>query len=131
MSGLLQPVQDFARGAVGAARVALRRGAWQGAALFIALVGAGFLLAAAFIGLRDWLGPTMAALTLGGALLVLATAVLLVGRRVVPSVPAPPVWTPLPVPQPRPSDVATMTVFTTAFMLGRRLAERRGRSGNS
>jgi hypothetical protein len=98
------------------------------AASRIALPGAAFLLVAAFLGLRTLLGAGLAALILGLSLLALAAGVLLVGRGAAPSLPAPPLWTAPPVAAPRPADLATMTVFTTAFMLGRRLAERPRRS---
>jgi hypothetical protein len=128
MNGLLQPAQDLARGAICAMHAALRRGARVGLALLIALPGAAFLLVAAFLGLRTLLGAGLAALILGLSLLAVAAGVLLVGRGAVPSLPAPPLWTAPPVAAPRPADLATMTVFTTAFMLGRRLAERPRRS---
>jgi hypothetical protein len=136
MRFLLLPLQDTLRRAISALRAAVRRGAWFGAALLIASLACLFLLAAAFFGLRAWLGPGLAALILGVALLALAAGAMLVGRSIAPrSLEPSPIASPLLTPRsatpPRSADMATLTVFTTAFLLGRFLTERLGRSGNS
>lgn len=138
MSILLQPLQDLARGASCAVRAALWRAALIGAALLIASVGAGFLMFAAYLGLRHLTGPLPTALIMGAALLAVAAGILLWAQsakrtawplaKVNPQAPL----TPRP---PRPADAATMAVFMAAFLLGRSLAadraSRRGRSGSS
>ena len=133
MTRLSQPVQDLASGAVCAVRAALRQGALVGAALLVATLGAAFLLSAGFLGLRYLLGPGLAALTMGAALLATAAGLLLmarnVGRAVQPIAPANPETTP-PVTPAQPADAATLAVFTAAFLLGRRLADRWGSSSN-
>ncbi len=131
MSGVLQPMQDFAHEAVCALRAALRRGALVGMALLIATLGAAFLVFAAYIGLRFLLGPGLAALVLGLALLALAAGVLFVARPSGRNIAAPPPTTHPPTTPPRPADAATMAVFTAAFVLGRRLADRLNSSTKS
>lgn len=123
MTSLWQPVQELARGAVLSLRAALRRGALIGVAGLIALVGAGFLVFAGYLGLRFLLGPEWAALAMGAALLILSGGVFLMARATPPP-PAPPQPTPQDAPSPQPIDAASMAVFTAAFLLGRRLAER-------
>jgi hypothetical protein len=127
MSPLLQPVQDLARAAACALRAALRQGALICAALLIALPGAAFLLFAGYIGLRFLVGPGLAALAIGSALLALAAGLLLLARSVKRNVPPIAVATPqgnVKATQTTSADAATMAVFTAAFLLGRRLAER-------
>jgi multisubunit Na+/H+ antiporter MnhC subunit len=97
------------------------------AAATIAAVGCGFVIFAAFSGLRLLLGPELAALGVGT--LLLALAALLARSSSVPddqvqteaSEPLPPTN---PTAPPQPSDPATLAVFTAAFVLGRRLADR-------
>ena len=125
---LLQPLQDLARGAAGKVRAALRQGALIGAALLVAMLGALFLILAGYLGLRVLLGPGLAAMVMGAGLLAMAAGLLLIARNAwlaVPPVSLAP--NPQARPQataPRPGDAATMAVFTAAFLLGRRLADR-------
>lgn len=123
MTRLWQPVQELARGAVLSLRAALRRGALIGVAGLIAALGAGFLVFAGYLGLRFVLGPTWAALAMGAALLVLSAGVFLMARATLPKTP-PPQPSATETPPPSPIDAASMAVFTAAFLLGRRLAER-------
>ena len=123
MTSLWQPVQELARGVTLTLRAALRRGALIGVAGLIALLGAGFLVFAGYLGLRFLLGPEWAAFGMGAALLILSGGVLLMARATAPVAP-PPVPSPTEVPSPSPIDAASMAVFTAAFLLGRRLADR-------
>ena len=62
MTHLAQLVQELAPRAVCAVRAALRRGALVGAALLIAILGAGFFVFAGYIGMSFLVGPGLAAL---------------------------------------------------------------------
>jgi hypothetical protein len=127
MTRVWHPVQELARGVTRSLRAALRQGALIGVAGLIALLGAGFLVLAGFLGLRVLLGPGWAAFSMGAALLALAGAVLLLARSARPSatpnaLPPPP--SPAETPPPQPVDAASMAVFMAAFLVGRRLADR-------
>ena len=119
--------QALARRFGDCARATLRRGAVLVAAAIISAVGCGFLIFAAFAGLRLVLGPELAAFGIGTFLLTLAA--LLARSSSAPdgqeqtevSEPLPPFS---PTAPPQPSDPATLAVFTAAFVLGRRLADR-------
>ena len=100
----------------------LRRGLLMGAALLVAVLGAGFLLLAGFVALRHAFGMVPAALIMGTSLLLLAAALVLAASNQVR--PAPPLPDP-PPPTAKPADPATMAAFTTAFVLGRYLAGRK------
>lgn len=120
----------LARGLGHGARAALRHAALMTAAAVMGAVGCGWLMFAVFAALRLWIGPELAALGIGNALLVLAVLLGLFaqGPRVraanPPDAAAPPPRLALP---PTPIDPATLAVFTAAFVLGRRLANRPGR----
>ena len=111
-------VSGFGRKAKGA----VRRAALSAVAGVIAAIGCGFLLFAAFAALRLLVGPELAALGIGIVLLALAALLLRLVRGhsaeplpvavVAPKVAAPP------------ADPITMAIFTVAFVLGRRLADR-------
>jgi hypothetical protein len=119
--------QALARRFGDCARATLRRGALLAAAAIIAAVGCGFVIFAAFAGLRLLLGPELAALGIGT--LLLALAALLARSSSTPdgqeqteaSEPLPAFS---PTAPPQSSDPATLAVFTAAFVLGRRLADR-------
>lgn len=128
MTPLLRPVQELACGAALSLRATLRRGALLSLAGLIALLRAGFLVFAGYLGLRPLLSPDWAAFALGAALLVLAGGVLLMARTTAPP-PATPQPTPIATP-PQPFDAASMAVFTVAFLLGRQLADRWGTPKN-
>ena len=132
MPGLIQPFKLLAREAGDAARAVLLRGALIAIAGLTAVLGIGFLLFAAYVGLRDLLGPGLAALVMGAALLVLAATLILInrksGQRIKPIVPAGPLQEQPPHPA---TDAATTTVFVAAFLLGRQLSDRWGQSRNS
>jgi fatty acid desaturase len=128
MTPVFQPVQDLMRGATSALRDALRRAVLATFAGLIAAVGGAFLLWAAFIGLRMLMGPGLAALVIGLALLALAAGLLALRvqpKSVTPS-PLPPKTDSPSAPPDRSADAATAAVFTAAFLLGRRLADWRG-----
>lgn len=130
MAGLIQPLQFLARGAGDAARAALWRAAMIGFALLIAASGAGFLILAAYLALRRPLGPELAALALGVALLAVSAGLFLSVRAKVPRTGQ----TPLAEPrknQATTEDAATMAVFMVAFLIGRRLADRWDKSRES
>lgn len=97
------------------------------AAAIIAVVGCGFVIFAAFSGLRLVLGPELAALGIGTLLLVLAALLARFSsatagqEQTEASEPLPPSN---PTAPPQSSDPATLAVFTAAFVLGRRLADR-------
>jgi len=98
------------------------------------MAGAGFVVFAAYAGLRPVFGPALAALATGALLLMLAAlAAQLSGLpSLLRSPPAPADRPPLPVPVLIPSGTlsspaATMAVFTAAFVLGRNVADRRRR----
>ena len=95
----------------------LRRGLLMGAALLVAVLGAGFLLLAGFVALRHAFGMVPAALIMGTSLLLLAAALVLAASNQVRPAPPPPTA--------KPADPATMAAFTTAFVLGRYLAGRK------
>jgi hypothetical protein len=135
MTGLIQPLQLLARGTCDAARTALRRAVLIGAALLIAIMGAGFLILAAYLGLRFLLGPGLAALVLGVALLAVSAGLFLTVRAKVQiagpqPLADPPQRQPITAP-PASEDAATLAVFTMAFLLGRRLADRWGQDRES
>jgi hypothetical protein len=134
MSALLQPVQDLARGAAFAMRATLRRSALVCAALLVASLGAAFLIVAGYIGLRFLVGPGLAALIMGGALLALAAGLLFLAQSAkqitLPGTVANPKGPSATTP-PQPGEAATMAVFTAAFLLGRQLADSCSRSRNS
>lgn len=128
MAGLFQPIQLLAREAREATRAALQRAVLIGVALLIAIMGAGFLILAAYLGLRFLLGPGLAALVLGVALLAVSTGLFLAVRakaQIAGPKPLadPPQRQPITAP-PAPADAATLAVFTMAFHIGRRLADR-------
>lgn len=135
MSGQFQPFKLLAREAGHIARAALRRGALISVAVLIATLGLGFLLFATFVGLRDLLGPGIAALVMGAALLVFAVTLVLIARG-----PGPGIKTSVPAhtPQGYPitqtstaTDAATTAVFVAAFLLGRQLSDNWSHSRNS
>jgi hypothetical protein len=106
-----------------------------GAALLIAIMGAGFLILAAYLGLRFLLGPGLAALVLGAALLAVSAGMFLTVRAKVQiagpqPLADPPQRQPITAP-PASEDAATLAVFTIAFLLGRRLADRWGQDRES
>lgn len=112
------------------ARALLWRGAYLAAAGLIGAAGCGFVVFAGYATLRQSLGPELAALLTGIALLGLAAALVRfsgIGRsvpQIEPPADLPPV-APLTAPPQRTADPATMAVFTAAFVLGRGLANRR------
>lgn len=125
MTLVFQPVQDLMRGATSALRDALRRAVLSAVAGLIAAVGGAFLLGAAFMGLRMLMGPGLAALVIGLALLAVAAGLLALfaqPKTVTPS-PLPPKTDSPSAPPDRSADAATAAVFTAAFLLGRRLAD--------
>ena len=134
MTSLFQPLEMLAREAGDAARVALRRAALIGAAVLVASLGAGFLIFAAYLGLCHLLAPWLAAVVMGGVLLTMAGGVFLIARAKAPRA--------RPIPradsdqrrastrQAEPADATTVLVFTTAFLIGRHLADRWGQSRN-
>jgi hypothetical protein len=130
MAGLIQPLQLLARGAGDATRAALQRAALIGAALLIAASGAGFLTLAAYLGLRLLLGPVLAALAVGVALLAMSAGVLFTVRAKAPRTGQTPLADPRQE-QPTTADAATMAVFMAAFLVGRRLADRWDQSRES
>lgn len=135
MIGLIQPLQVLAREAGDATRAALRRTALIGVALLIATMGAGFVVLAAYLGLRLVLGPVLAALFLGVALLAVSAGLFLTVQAKAPkakpkSFADPRQRQPITVP-PAPADATTMAVFTVAFLIGRRLADRWGQARES
>ncbi|OYU77433.1 MAG: hypothetical protein CFE32_05640 [Alphaproteobacteria bacterium PA3] len=137
MTGPAVLVQGFARGAKlalhAALHAALRRALLAAAAALAGTLAAGFLVFAGFLGLQFLMGPGLAALTMGMALLALAAGLLLVARQKQPpslgqaATPAAPSPSPSPYQcsaTPRPTEAAGLVVFTAAFLLGRRLADR-------
>jgi hypothetical protein len=91
------------------------------------LAGLGFLLAAAQMGLARLIGPPLAALAIGIALLALAGLVLvLMGRK---TAPAPPIPVPAPIVAPTalPGPVADYLGFLIGFVAIRALLRRRDR----
>lgn len=133
MNRLLPPFQDLARGAACAVRAALRRAALTGAALLIGALGAAFGVLAVFLGLSLVMGSALAALTMGAALLATAAVLGLIareaGRTTHPVTPPP--QANRDTSPPTAANTATIAVFTAAFLLGRRLTNRRGSSNNS
>lgn len=110
------------------ARGMLRRAALLSAAGLIGAVGCGFVVFAGFAALRLAIGPELSALAVGVALLVLA--VVLARFSLIPGAELRVTEGDLPPLKPsaapvRPADPATLAVFTTAFVMGRRLADRR------
>lgn len=134
MTPLLQPVQDLRSEAICAVRAALLRGALVGAALLVATLGAAFLVFSGYVGLRLVVGPGLAALILGLVLLTTAAGLLLVARKanrtIQPVATSPPPGTEKAEHPAGPADITTIAIFTSAFVLGRQLADRRRRSGN-
>ncbi len=129
---LAPPLQALARKAACALRMALRRAALTAAAMGIATLGAAFVVYAGFLGLAVLMGPGFAALSMGLAFLATAACLLLLARanghtaRFTP--PAPDAARhPIGGPQ-TPLNAATVAIFTLAFLLGRRLINRRGPS---
>ncbi len=117
ITGLLQLAQTIARDARHAARATL----WQTAALLVALIGAGFILAGLYSALHGMAGPVGAGLILGAVLIALATALWLRPR-------ADHLQRPAPVQPPpaaaKPVDPVSTAVFAAGFVLGRILADR-------
>ena len=109
-----------------AARGLARRAALMLAAGLVGAVGCGFLGHAGFAGLRLVVGPELAALIMGIACLVIAAVLASAasGERQARATgqPGPVPASPADIP---PRDPVTMAVFTAAFVLGRRLADRR------
>lgn len=134
MTSLFQPVEMLAREAGDAARAALWRVALIIAALLIASLGAVFLIFAVYLGLRFLFGPGLAALSMGTGLLAMAAGVFLIARGRVPKAGPKPVADPGQIRasarHPESADAATIAVYTAAFLIGRRLADRWGQSLN-
>jgi hypothetical protein len=108
---ILRPVQE-------AGRSLLIRAAMLSAAGFIGAVGCGFVLLAAYLGLRLLVGSELAALLVGVTLLAVAAGLAALGRGRVKAPEA-------PIPEPAsPQDPVSMAVFTAAFVLGRYIAGR-------
>lgn len=125
-------LQALARGTSHAARTVLRRGTLAAAIGLTALVGVGFIVFAAYIAMRPALGPAFSALLTGASLIGLAAATAAVcGQVTLPSKPQPPAESQHALRQgplatlPRTAEATTMAVFTVAYVLGRRLADRR------
>ncbi len=127
MTDLLLPVKALAREAGDAARAALWRGALVMFAGAIGAVGFGFFIFAGYMALRLTLAPEIAALVTGAALMLLAVIVLLLSgaKRRDRRPNAPPATTQSSPAPSQPTDPATLAVFTTAFVIGRILANRR------
>lgn len=104
------------------AKGAVRRAALTAAAGVMGAVGCGFLLFAAFAALRLLVGPELAALGIGIVLLALAALLLRLARG--HSAEPQPVAVVTPKAATPPADPITLAVFTVAFVLGRRLADR-------
>jgi hypothetical protein len=108
---ILRPVQE-------AGRDLLIRAAMLSAAGFIGTVGCGFVLLAAYLGMRMLVGSELAALLMGITLLAVAAVLAALGRGRVNGPEA-------PAPEPAsPQDPINMAVFTAAFVLGRYIAGR-------
>lgn len=127
----LPPLQALARGLGIDARATLRRALTIAAAGLVGFAGFGFVVFAGFAALRLLVGPELAALVVGIALLGLAALVVrfalnpddaLRFRRGEAPPPKPPGASPPPA-DPG-ADPATLAAFTAAFVLGRRLADR-------
>ncbi len=135
MTGLFQPVEILAREAGNAARAAFLRVALIGAAAMVAVLGAGFLIFAAYLGLCYLLAPGLAAVAMGSALLAAAGGVFLIARgklrRDKPIPRADPDQRRASARRAEPTDATTIAVFTAAFLIGRHLADRWGQSRNS
>jgi hypothetical protein len=111
-------MQELSRGA----RATVQRGALMAAVGAIGAVGCGFVIFSAFASLRLLVGPELAALGVGMTLLALAAV--LAGLALGAGAGTQPDAALLP-PAPLPAaDPATVAVFTAAFVLGRRLADR-------
>lgn len=104
------------------AKAAVQRGALLAAAGVIGTVGCGFAVFSAFAALRLLVGSELAALGIG--IVFLAMAFLLVRLAQGNSAEPPPVAVVAPEVSVRPADPITLAVFTLAFVLGRRLADR-------
>lgn len=110
------------------ARSMLLRGALMSAAGLIGVAGCGFVVFAGFAALRLVLGPELSALLVGTAMLALAAVLarfsLAAGHtlKVKKPVDLPPLK-PSPAPL-QSTEPTTLAVFTAAFVLGRRLADR-------
>jgi hypothetical protein len=128
MIGLIQSFQVLAREAGDATRAVVRRTALIGVALLIATMGAGLLVLAAYIALRVPFGPGLAALALGLALLAVSVGLFLTVRAKAPKAKpksfADPRQTQQITAPATLADAATLAVFTMAFLIGRRLADR-------
>ncbi len=118
----LPSAQALLRGLGQGARAAGRHAALVAAAVVTGAVGCGFLVFAAFAGLRLWLGPELAALGIGIALLALAWVLFRLPQDDATGTQAGAMLP--PEPSRSPADPATLAVFTAAFVLGRRLADR-------
>lgn len=128
IAGFLPSLKAGAREIGTLARGILRRAALMSAAGLIGAVGCGFVVFAGFAALRLVIGPELSALAVGVALLALAA--LLAWLSSTPGAEplakeddTPPLKPSAPPVQP--ADPATLAVFTAAFVLGRRLADRR------
>ena len=123
-----------------AARESLNRGltalVWGGVIVGLIVIGAGFLLAAAFLGLSMLLGPFLASDVLGLGLIVLGLLITLIRRPRALVAPQPPVM-PRPFPaEPFPPDplmppLATplgQLAFVVGFVAARTLLRRLGRT---
>ena len=105
------------------------RGLMAAVSMLLATAGAGFLLFAGYVALRQPLGPALAAVVMAAGLL-LAAAVLLViaGRSNRTGLPEPAAAPPLTAAPPvavSSADAAGRAAFTTAFVVGRYLTDRR------
>jgi hypothetical protein len=128
---MLPYFQALARGASDAARAALWRGEVAAAIWVTALVGSGFLVFAAYAAMRPALGPAFSALLTGGALICAAVvAAEASGQLALLRKPEPKAAPQQALPtgpvgeQPKAAEATAMAVFTAAYVLGRRLADR-------
>lgn len=130
INGLFHPAQVWACALGNSARALLRRGALLTVAGLIGAVGCGFVVFAGYAALRPFIGPELSALVTGITLLVLASGLVWYSGIADPKRPVErPVGLapdgPAPVPPQPAVDPTTIAVFTAAFVLGRRLADRR------
>lgn len=122
MAGLAPMVLGLWRGAEQARRQVALRGLYTLAAIGLALLGMAFVGVAAHTALRHAVGPVPAALIMAAGLFATASVVMLVARHRGPL----PTLTDAPAARvpPAPIDPATLAAFTTAFVIGRALADR-------
>lgn len=120
--GHLPLIDTLVSGLGRGARAAVRRAAIVAAAGVLAAVGCGFVVFAAFATLRLLVGPELAALVCGVIFLALAALLLRLVQR--PPVVAQPIAAAPPPMAAATTDPATLAIFTVAFVLGRRLADR-------